>query len=327
MPEKYIQLFNAAEQPFFVGMDSGKASWLIDEGKIHLLIHAAHPADDGKYYYEDSRTQAVSWSLPLTEMTASAANTAKVLMTFDELESEEWIGDSFPADESALLTIAIDAFLLGEGGDYDEDSVEAEEDVSVHASEKVAVTESPTNPSKDNVMNAIFSAKSSAILSTEPTMAQKEQSGTGEKVAAITHAQIALDDNDSVSDAGSESSAGGTASSDDEEPVKAFVSSVPAVPEVDMSILTNDLILSQNTVKVSVNSPTTRFLLHDFTRFLYLFISVKQDDGASQRHFPQLERTLHIFTNSPHRVLRRSYKYHQGRSGTADQQYYHHEAY
>lgn len=271
MPEKYIQLFNAAEQPFFVGMDSGKASWLIDEGKIHLLIHAAHPADDGKYYYEDLRTQAVSWSLPLTEMTASAANTAKVLMTFNEVESEEWIGDSFPADESALLTIAIDAFLLGEGGDYDEDSVEAEEDVSVHASEKVAVAVSPTNPPKDNVMNAIFSAKSSEILSTEPTKAQKEQSGPGAKGATITHAQGALDDNDSESDAGSESSAGGTASSDGEEPVNA---SVPAVPEVDMSILTNDLILSQNTVKVRVNSPTTSDLLHNFTR-LYLFISVK----------------------------------------------------
>jgi len=323
MPEKYIQLFNAAEQPFFVGMDSGKASWLIDEGKIHLLIHAAHPADDGKYYYEDLRTQAVSWSLPLTEMTASAANTAKVLMTFNEVESEEWIGDSFPADESALLTIAIDAFLLGEGGDYDEDSVETEEDVSVHASEKVAVAVSPTNPPKDNVMNAIFSAKSSEILSTEPAKAQKEQSGTGANGTTIARAQSALDDSDSGSDAGSESSAGGTASSDDEEPVKA---SAPAVPNVDMSILTNDLILSQNTVKVRLNSP---LLVISYTILLVctFLISVKQDDGASQRHISQLERTLHIFANSSHRVLRRSYKYYQGRSGTADQQYHHHEAY
>lgn len=250
MPEKYIQLFNAAEQPFFVGMDSGKASWLIDEGKIHLLIHAAHPADDGKYYYEDLRTQAVSWSLPLTEMTASAANTAKVLMTFNEEESEEWIGESFPADNSALLTIAIDAFLLGEGGDYDEDSVEAEseteEDVSVHASEKVTEAVVPTNPPKDNLMNAIFSAKPSEILSTEPTSTPIKHGGLGAKGVTVT------DDDDSGSDAGSESSAGGTASTDNEEPVKA---STPAVPEVDMSILTNDLILNQNTVKVRAYSP------------------------------------------------------------------------
>ena len=254
MAENYIQLYNAVEQPFFVGMESGKAMWLISDRKLHLLVFAAHPTEDGKFYYEDLRTQETSWSLPLTEMTASAANTAKVLTTFNAEESEVWIGDSFPYDESALLTIAIDAYLLGESGDYDESDQGSEEAELVKTPEVTPVASPDAKPTQTSVLNEIVSAKSTDLLKSKSP--SKDESDDEEEDKVKSGAVSGTAHPRDADDSDEESSAGGTASSDGEDddtqstPIKAS-----AAP-VDMSILTNDLIHHSNTIKVgSISLP------------------------------------------------------------------------
>lgn len=249
MAENYIQLYNAAEQPFFVGMESGKAMWLISDRKLHLLVFAAHPTEDGKFYYEDLRTQETSWSLPLTEMTASAANTAKVLTTFNAEESEVWIGDSFPHDESALLTIAIDAYLLGEGGDYEESDQGSEEAEPVKTPEVSPAATPVVKPTQTSILDEIVSAKATDLFKSNTPLENESDDDEVEgnvKAGGASGAARARDADDSDG----ESSAGGTASSDGDEDENPSTPAKASTAPVDMSILTNDLIHHSNTIKV-----------------------------------------------------------------------------
>jgi len=256
MAENYIQLYNAAEQPFFVGMESGKAMWLISDRKLHLLVYAAHPTEDGKFYYEDLRTQETSWSLPLTEMTASAANTAKVLTTFNAEESEVWIGDSFPHDESALLTIAIDAYLLGEGGDYEESDQGSEDVEPVQIPEGTPVTTPAVQPTQTSILSEIVSAKSTDLF--KGSIPLKNESDDEEesnvRAGGTSGAAFARDADDSDG----ESSVGGTASSDGDEGETTSTPAKASAAPVDMSVLTNDLIHHSNTIKVEEMLDTSK---------------------------------------------------------------------
>ena len=68
MKEKIIQVFNADQQPFFVGMESGKTSWTITTKQLPQLTFVGHLTDGDACYYEDLRTQEVTWAIPFTEL-------------------------------------------------------------------------------------------------------------------------------------------------------------------------------------------------------------------------------------------------------------------
>jgi hypothetical protein len=135
MKDKYAQLLNADQQPFFVDMNSGKAYWLIDESNFPELQYMAHSSENGKCYYENLETQEVTWSIPYSEMSPAAINTAKVLQEFNGEDTAEWIGLEFPEDLSENLMIAIDDYLLGGEEEEEEDvnKVENLDDLDIPA--------------------------------------------------------------------------------------------------------------------------------------------------------------------------------------------------
>lgn len=247
-----MQLFNADLQPIFIGMQSGKATWTIPKGTFPQLTFMAHLADGNSCYYEDLRTQAVSWTLPFTEMSSAAANTAKVLQSSNEESTVDWINQPFPFDDSIEVMLAIDDYLIAkEQGVLPEDDSESD-DSAVEAPSSPAVKESNTRPKSEQVISQIFSAGANQLYE-KP--AQEAASKSTKDVLDGIDAKMVADDADSDAE---QSGSGGTMSSegdDDEddhhsEPESQPVSGVTKTDN-DGGILTAAQILSQTTLKVT----------------------------------------------------------------------------
>lgn len=256
MTERYIQLFNAANQPFFVGMETGKASWVIPVKKISQLTYMAHLTDESKCYYEELSTQEVSWKLPFTQMTPAAANTCKVLPGCNEEDTAEWIDEDFPEEKSIELMFAIDAYLLeGDQGDQEEQD---EEEIPAVESTPNTGTQSP------GLVGSMFSPGSSSLFEKQKqTKAQNdsenesENESDGEKDNEVPDflAEQGVKNVEEYggSEDGSDSGgSGGTAETDEDFYAKKFPQEAKGSSE-SSSILTAASILGQNTVKVMLH--------------------------------------------------------------------------
>lgn len=257
MSERYIQLFNAANQPFFVGMETGRASWLIPVREISQLSFMAHLTDDSKCYYEELTTQEVSWKLPFTQMTPAAANTCKVLPGCNEEDTAEWIDEDFPEDKSIELMFAIDAYLL-EGGQDGGSSGEEEE-----ATEEISAAVLEKQPS--GVLDSIFSANSKKQNYSDN---EAEDPNSGGYDDMLVGEDLKMVEEESGSEDGSESGSGGTAETDED-----FYAKKSPQENANPSLLTVESILSQNTIKVLKIFPTTSINV-SFKEFTYCIFHI-----------------------------------------------------
>lgn len=236
MKESIIQVFNADLQPVFVGMETAKAVWSIPRKSFRHLTYMAHLSDGNACYYEDLRTQAVAWTLPLAELSSAAANAVTVLQKSSEAETIDWTNKPYPEDDSIDTMLAIDDYLM-------------EREQGIHAESCSDDEEEPmkeVSPAQPTVMSQIFSASSSSQLfnkSAQKKTSADESDEEGEDSLDDIDAKPVDDDGD---DSGSESGSGGTASTDG--------TGVAASQEdcaVDDGHLTAMKILRQSTIKVS----------------------------------------------------------------------------
>jgi hypothetical protein len=302
MKERIIQLRNAEGEPFFIGMDSGKVSWTIPAKSFGQLTHMAHLSDGSACYFEDLRTQEVSWTLPFSEMSSAAINAAKVLQGCNQEDTEEWIKSPYHEDESVEIMLGIDAYLLAkEQGEESEEEDEASEEGSLDSSEQVAPS-ADKSPTKSNVMSGIFSADSSKIFSKDAGSDSDGQSSSGKDILPVSGAMEVEDCGDDEDESGS----GGTMESDDEGSEEGDVGSATSAGTAS---LTAAQILSQTTIKV----PHLRSLSHYKRSYFTCLVASplpdltcagKQDDGARQGNLPQLERAVPRPPHPPYRLLR-----------------------
>jgi hypothetical protein len=245
MKERIIQLRNAEGEPFFIGMDTGKVSWTIPVKSFGQLTHMAHLSDGSACYFEDLRTQEVSWTLPFSEMSSAAINAAKVLQGCNQEDTEEWINSPYPEDESVEVMLGIDAYLLAnEQGEEPEEEDEVSEEGSLDLSEQVAPS-ADRSPTKPNVMSGIFSANSSKIFSKDAPSDSDEQSGSEEDILPVSGANAVEEGSDEEDESGS----GGTMESDDEGSDDGDASDSTSAATARLNAAQ---ILSQTTIKVSM---------------------------------------------------------------------------
>jgi hypothetical protein len=246
MKERIIQLRNAEGEPFFIGMDTGKVTWTIPVKSFGNLTHMAHLSDGSACYYEDLRTQGVSWTLPFSEMSSAAINAAKVLQGCNQEDTEEWINSPYPEDESVEVMLGIDAYLLTkeQGEELDEED-EGSDEASLSSAEQVppAAGVSPSS----NVMSGIFSANSSKIFSKDASSEHDEQSGSEEDILPVAGAMAVEENSEDEED---ESGSGGTMESDGDDSEDEHDGATDSNPAAGAS-LTAAQILSQTTIKVS----------------------------------------------------------------------------
>lgn len=113
--ESYIQIFNADGDTVFVGLSSGSPSWkLPNEISYDEVKYFAHiNDDDGRCYYENSRTSAVTWSLPTDdpEISLSARSMIGQIDGMMRNETEQVIGQAFSEDLHNQINDEIDEYF------------------------------------------------------------------------------------------------------------------------------------------------------------------------------------------------------------------------
>lgn len=253
MKEKIIQVFNLDQQPFFVGMESGKASWTISTKQLPYLTFVGHLTDGDACYYEDLRTQEVTWSIPFTELSPTAANTVKVLQSFDQQDTEDWIKTTYSDDDSIEVMMAIDAYLLAkEEGEleHDNDSYSSDDvdDRSSEADENASEVE-------EHDSSQVISDNTTALFSSDNNASLQEDVLKDTKDVKV----VEVDDDDL------DSESGGTIESDDDSMEQAQ----PIQESID-TVLTVKNILRQSTIKVTTINTIIYWIILTFLSLLWL---------------------------------------------------------
>ena len=235
MKEKIIQVFNADQQPFFVGMESGKTSWTITTKQLPQLTFVGHLTDGDACYYEDLRTQEVTWAIPFTELSPAAANTVKVLQSFNQQDTEDWIKCTYSDDASIEVMMAIDVYLLAK------EEGELEHDNDSYSSDDVDDRSSETDENASEVeqqydASQVISDNTTALFSSDNDAFHQEDVLKDTKDVKV----VEVDDDDL------DSESGGTIESDD----VSMEQSQPIQESID-TVLTVKNILRQSTIKVT----------------------------------------------------------------------------
>lgn len=121
--EKFMQLFNAQGDPLYIKLLSGEAFWAVPlPYKVSSVAYLTHLADDGSPYFENLRTNEVSWNLPPeTIMSINAKNTAISFQLMDRAETEFALRATYDEQLSADQMAKLDAYFEnGEHGTDDE---------------------------------------------------------------------------------------------------------------------------------------------------------------------------------------------------------------
>lgn len=109
----FLQSFNTDADPIFIDLKQAIAHWVLPKGvKLSDVSTLTHVTDDGKVYYEDLQTNAVTWALVVDDdnITAEAVDLASQLLNMTREEVEEHIGQPFPADASGELMDRLQQF-------------------------------------------------------------------------------------------------------------------------------------------------------------------------------------------------------------------------
>lgn len=109
----FLQSFNTDADPIFIDLKEAVAYWILPRGvKLSDVSTLTHVTDDGKVYYENLQTNAVTWALAIDEdnITTAAVELATQLLNMTREEVEDYIGTPFPVDASAELMDRLQQF-------------------------------------------------------------------------------------------------------------------------------------------------------------------------------------------------------------------------
>ena len=79
---RFIQLYNVENDPVFIELQTGDASWILPPGSnVSDVLYITHITDDKieKKYYEDLSNESVSWGLPIQELSITALQTCEFI--------------------------------------------------------------------------------------------------------------------------------------------------------------------------------------------------------------------------------------------------------
>jgi hypothetical protein len=113
--ELYMQLFNAEGDTVFIGLLSGKVFWKLPNSvTFDGVKYFAHISDDdGRIYFEEMKTGAVTWSLSPADSDISLT-ARKIIAQLDNMSREEtgkMIGQPFDDDVTNYVNDAVDRYF------------------------------------------------------------------------------------------------------------------------------------------------------------------------------------------------------------------------
>jgi hypothetical protein len=113
--ELYMQLFNAEGDTVFIGLLSGKVFWKLPNSvtfdEVKYFAHISD--DDGRIYFEEMKTEAVTWSLSPADSDISLT-ARKIIAQLDNMSREEtgkMIGQPFDDDVTNYVNDAVDRYF------------------------------------------------------------------------------------------------------------------------------------------------------------------------------------------------------------------------
>lgn len=162
MSEKYILLYDSDRDPVFLELITGQLSWVLpSNNSVRNLLFMTHLAENGQPYYENLKTNEVSWNLPTQEMSTAAISAAAYVQKNPCSSVEQKIGKPYSPDAATAQMAAIDDFLanqeqgIGNTGEGNDDAGQGSDDEIVRDSNSFE-----NRPSRAAVMRTVQNIKS-----------------------------------------------------------------------------------------------------------------------------------------------------------------------
>lgn len=146
-PGRYLQTFNTDADPVFINLCDGLSYWTLGaaSASIYDLVFLTHVTEDGRVYYENLQTKAVTWSLEADDrlISTSAVDSVDKVLESSRSDCEQIIGSSFPVEESMAQMIALQEYCdEHDAGVAHEDDVQVQEVINSE-NEKPIFAKSP----------------------------------------------------------------------------------------------------------------------------------------------------------------------------------------
>lgn len=114
MNGSFLQSFDADGDHIFIDLQEAVAYWILpSDTKFSQLTTLTHETQDGRFYYENLGTGAVTWSLVSDEITITkdAVTLASQLLGCSREEAEIIIDSPFPEKESEEQMVALQMYF------------------------------------------------------------------------------------------------------------------------------------------------------------------------------------------------------------------------
>ncbi|KAJ1443375.1 hypothetical protein B484DRAFT_414488 [Ochromonadaceae sp. CCMP2298] len=125
----FMQLYNAAQDPLYIDLQSGQASWLLpeEEGILLRVKYLSHIGEEGSCYFEKLDTSETSWALPAPPIMSDFSRKRAMEMQLMSREASEGAMGEFPEEEVLELMDRLDECFAEEEEEEGEDAYVTQE--------------------------------------------------------------------------------------------------------------------------------------------------------------------------------------------------------